>query len=198
MTDLYGDRKRRKRRFWGEYTQDQQDYMLSLAQRTDARKQARLDELREDVLGSGSGGTTFYTYQFKKPDWWEAADDHARRKYMRQANRDWKRSAVKKTVNHRIDGTVDVTVSRRRGPLEGGGIEGGVAGNAKTTVESYRRDGRGNLVQTYDFFKDNPDPAAFAKVFGVPWESAFDNLPPRGPEEPERPKRDDPGKDGGH
>lgn len=189
----YGDRKRRKRKFWEDYTQDQQNYMLTLAQRSDAAKQARVDDLREKATDLGSTGTSIYTYQFEKPDWWSAGTDSMRRKYMKQAERDLKRSIVKRTVHRKIGGGVDVTLSRRRGPLEGGGIEGGVAGNVKTTIASYQRDRRGNLVQTYDFFKDNPDPAVAAKVFGIPWESAFDNLPPSRPRQPER---DETGEDG--
>ena len=65
----------------------------------------------------------------------------------------------------------------------------------KTTVASYRPGGNGDLVQTYDFFKNNPDPAVVAKVFGIPWESAFDNLPPVRPKEQEKPA-DDRGEDG--
>ena len=193
MTAGFGDRKRGKRRFWEDYTRDQQDYMLHLAQQADARKQARVDDLREKATDLNSTGTSIHTYQFEKPDWWAAGTDSMCRKYMKQAERDLKRSIVKRTVHHKIGGGVDVTLSRRRGPLEGGGIEGGVSGNVKTTVASYQRDRRGNLVQTYDFFKDHPDPADVAKVFGIPWESAFDNLPPPRPREP---RRDEPGKDG--
>lgn len=175
---------RQGRRFWEDFDPDVRREALKSAFHTDAAKVGQFEDWGRRLV---DGGSPIHTFQGQKPDdlTWNIMNGHERREFLNQARRDWKRSAVKSTVVHKIGGGVDVVASRRRGAFEGGGIEGGVAGDVRTTIASFRRDGKGGLVQTFDFFKDNPRPEDAARAFGVPFESAFDKLPQPRPKKPD-------------
>lgn len=173
---------RRRRNFWEDFDESQQKFMLYSAVKADAIQQARLDDFRRSVTDYGSSGTTFHSYRFEKPEAWDVMNRHEQRAYLKQARRDWKRSRVTRTTTYKIGGGVDVNVSRRRSPFERGGIESGVSGTVRTKIASFQPDGKGGLVQTFDYFKDRPHPEDVAGVFGIPFESAFKNLPPRRPQ----------------
>lgn len=184
MISAFGKKdKRRRKPVWGDFSPAQRSFMANNAMKADAASQLRLDDLRRDVLNPMSTNTTFHMYEFKRPEGLDVMKSSERRKFLKQARRDWKRSTVKRTVNRRIDGTVDVTLSRRRGMFDGGGIENAAVGANRTTVASYAPDGKGGMRETYNYFRDHPNPADVARVFGIQYESAFDNLPPRGVDE---------------
>ena len=176
---------RQGRRFWEDFDPDVRREALRSAFHTDAAKVGQFEDWGRQLA---DGSSTIHTFQGQKPDdftWSRVMNASDRRAFAKQARRDWKRSAVKSTAVHKIGGGVDVVASRRRGAFEGGGIEGGVTGNVRTTIASFRRDGKGGLVQTFDFFKDNPRPEDAARAFGVPFESAFDKLPQPRPKKPD-------------